>query len=288
MVGTKMAVGPLALVVTSLLTAGMFSLGTPAFAAPQEADRGNNQHAMDGNRRAREGDSLRLELQAHFTFSGTFAPTHVDTNGDGFTAGVSTDDIRGRLRRGHRTDDGQGPPGLRLTKQTKMVEYTLTNPAAECFRIDEDDFSVEENVYTGPLFELVDPIRTEPVASDPNLVPYRAENWTTFYQVASGEMIFAKITAFQICIENIPEEEGPWPLCHIVWSETIVGGTGRFKHATGQVNLTSIAPTATSNGPAFDHNGVLNLVFPAEGPFLFGPAYGAGDMTVELLTHDGD
>jgi hypothetical protein len=225
-------------------------------------------------------------FHAHFTISGVFVPTNVDTNGDGFGAATVTEQIVGGEL--NRTTGHGKLRRNRLVRQNSMVEYALTDPFHNCFRVDEDDFSVEENVYTGPLFELVDPIRVEPVASDPLLVPYRAENWTVFYQLETGELLFGKIAEFQICVENVPEDVAPWPLCHVRSRTTIVGGTGRFKHATGEVVLTAIAPTATGNAPAFDHNGNLNMVFPPEGAFLFGPVYGVSDMHVELPLTDGD
>jgi hypothetical protein len=230
------------------------------------------------------GVASNWDLHARFTLSGVFAPTDVDTNGDGFGAGAVTLELKGELKR-----TTHWPWKLRrigLARASGLVEYALTNPNANCFRVNEDDFSVEENAYQGPLFELVDPIRVEPVASNPLLVPYRAENWTTFYQLETGELLYAKVTELQICIENVPEDVAPWPLCHIRGRETIVGGTGRFKGATGEVVITSIAPTATGDAPAFDHDGNLNTVLPPEGAFLFGPEYGVGEMYVNLSDED--
>ena len=44
---------------------------------------------------------------------------------------------------------------------------SLVNPFEEsCSRVDEEDSSVEENAYMGPLWLMVVPIRTEPIASD--------------------------------------------------------------------------------------------------------------------------
>lgn len=222
-----------------------------------------------------------MDLRAHFTFSGVFSPTHVDTNGDGFGAAAVTHELKGELK-------GRGLKPIRLVRASKMVEYALTDPAHPCFRVNEDDFSVEENAYIGSLAELVHPIRSEPVASNPLLVPYRAEDWTAFYQLETGELLYAKYAELQICVENVPEQVAPWPLCHVRVRETIIGGTGRFKGATGEVVLTSIAPTATGNAPFFDHNGDVNMIFPPVGAFVFGPDYGAGDMHVELYLADGD
>ncbi len=120
------------------------------------------------------------------------------------------------------------------------------------------------------------------MASNPLLVPYRNENWTNFYQLETGELIFAKTTEMQLCIENVPEEVAPWPVCHVKSRATIVGGTGRFRGATGEVTLASIAPTATGNVPAFDPAGNLNIALLPESVFLFGPTYGAATMVIVL------
>lgn len=242
--------------------------------------------AIASVRSGEAGEASHRDLHGRFTFSGVFVPSHVDTNGDGFGAVVATDRIAGKLK--DTTKGGKRLRRIRLVSQSKMLEYRPTNPNHDCFRVSEEDFSVEENAYKGPLFELVSPIRTEPVASNPLLVPYSAENWTTFYRLSTGELLYAEITELQVCIENVPPDVSPWPLCHVRWRERILGGTGRFKDATGEVALTAISPTASANGPIFDRNGAVNLVFPPEGPFVFGPSYGAGEMEIELPPADED
>ncbi len=86
--------------------------------------------------------SLR-RLEAHYTFSGVFFPTAVDTNGDRFGAAAVIEEIQGGKLVGNIKS-------ARLIKQGSMVEYGIMDPAnmsTLCFRVNEDDFSVEENAY---------------------------------------------------------------------------------------------------------------------------------------------
>jgi hypothetical protein len=73
-------------------------------------------------------------------------------------------------------------PTTKLTTVSAMHEYGLLNPGdtcTSCFRVNENDFSVQENAYIGPMATLIRPIR-DPV-HNPSSSSYGAEEWTTFY-----------------------------------------------------------------------------------------------------------
>jgi len=212
-----------------------------------------------------------LSLAADFTFSGTFSPTPIDTDKDGLVAEAHNVQVIGMVR-------GSRFSTTKLTTSTAMHEYGLLSPGdtcTSCFRVNEDDFSVQENAYIGPLANLIRPIR-DPV-HNPTSAAYGAEEWTNFYTLETGELIFAQTTALQICVENIH----PIPVCHLRGSETIVGGTGRFKNATGSISFTGIAPTYPSDGPLLDENGCIDPTRPMPS-FSFGPIYGAGHMNLQV------
>ena len=217
-----------------------------------------------------QADGL-VSLAADFTFSGTFSPTPIDTDMDGHLAEARTAQMIGTVRGPHfRT--------TKLTTVSGMHEYGLASPGdvcTSCFRVNEDDFSVQENAYIGPKATMIRPIR-DPV-HNPTSSSYSAEEWTTFYTLETGELIFAQTTALQICVENVQ----PIPVCHVRGSDRIVGGTGRFKNATGDISFTAIAPTYTADGPLLDENGCIDPTRPTPS-FSFGPIYGAGRMNVQV------
>jgi len=218
-----------------------------------------------------QADSL-VSLHADFTFAGAFTPTPIDTNRDGIVAEAHNIQVIGMVR-------GSRFATTKLTTSTAMHEYGLLSPGdvcTSCFRVNEDDFSVQENAYTGPMATLIRPIR-DPVRN-PSSSSYGAEEWTSVYTLETGELIFAQTTALQICVENVH----PIPVCHLRGSETIVGGTGRFRHATGDISITAIAPTYTSDGPLLDQNGCIDPTRPMPS-FSFGPIYGAGRMNVQVV-----
>ncbi len=224
-----------------------------------------------------------LSLDANFTFSGTFEPTPIDTNKDGVRAELAREQVSGDLKGAHAGKLER----IKLTAHTALIEYTLLNPATDantsCFRVNEHDFSVEENAYKGPLAQLIRPIR-DPVVN-PSSSSYGAEEWAAVYRLETGELIFAQTTGLQICVENVKPPESLVPLCHVRSSEKIVGGTGRFKHATGEVDFTAIAPAYTADAPIFNEEGVLDLSKPIP-TFSFGPIYGAGRMSVKVPITD--
>lgn len=215
----------------------------------------------------------RSELQARFTFSGSFVPAPMDTNKDGLLAERIAATARGNLLQG-----GARPQRIgRIRGLSSVVEYGLTSPDdafTSCFRVNED-FTVEENAYHGPIAHLIRPIR-DPILN-PTLSPYASEEWTALYQMESGELLISQITDLEICVENTQ----PVPICHVRQRETILGGTGRFKHATGEVEITAIAPTYTSDAPLLTEEGRIDL---SRRPpsFSIGPIYGAGRMNVSV------
>ena len=215
------------------------------------------------------------ELHASFTFSGSFAPTSIDSDKDGHVAEIVTADVDGRLE-----GTGTGKQlSVKLVGYTNMIEYGLLDPATDactsCFRVNEKDYTVEENVYVGPMAGLIRPLR-DPVAN-PSSSAYSAEEWTAFFRLATGELIYLQVTDTKICVEKAE----PVPICHVKTSEKIVGGTGRFKHATGHVEFAAIAPTYTSDAPLISENGCIDPSRPTP-TFSFGPVHGAGRMTVEV------
>jgi hypothetical protein len=220
-----------------------------------------------------------VRLQVNFRFSGTFIPTAIDANKDGLVAEMHTAQMNGVLK-------AAGPgkfQDAKLATHTGIHEYGLLNPATDtctsCFRVNEHDFSVQENAYNGPIANLLRPIR-DPVAN-PSSSSYAAEEWTTFYSLETGELIFAQVTMLQICVENTK----PIAICHVRSTEKIVGGTGRFKNATGDIYYTAIAPTYTADAPLLDQNGCLELSKPLP-TFSFGPIYGAGQMSAQVQAAD--
>lgn len=212
------------------------------------------------------------QLQADFTFSGTFEPAPADTNKDGLPAEKVTATVKGILT-------GRGAGTLqpsRLRGYASVVEYGLASPSdafTSCFRVNETDFSVQEDAYLGPIAHLIRPIR-DPVVN-PTSMPYSAEEWTAFYQLESGELLYAQVTELEICVENTR----PVPLCHVRQREEIVGGTGRFKHATGDVTFTAIAPTYTSDAALLAEDGSIDITRRPPS-FAVGPIYGAGQINV--------
>ena len=224
-----------------------------------------------------------IHLSASYTTSGTFTPAPVDTNKDGFSAVLVTEELNGFL-------EGAGAgelQNIRLTTHTTIVEYGLLDPATDactsCFRVNEHDFSVQENAYQGPLAQLIRPIR-DPV-QNPSSSSYSAEEWTAFYRLETGELIYAQVTELQICVENVQPPESLVPICHVKSREIIIGGTGRFKHATGDVYFTSIAPTFTSHTSLLDEEGCIDLSRPPAG-WAFGPIYGVGQMNLHVPVAD--
>jgi hypothetical protein len=223
-----------------------------------------------------------VDLHASFRFSGTFAPTAFDTNKDGLPAELVIAIVSGRL---HGTGAGTAL-NTDLASYSLMVEYGLLSPAdacTSCFRVQEGDYSVRENAYLGPIANLIRPIRNPDV--NPSSSPYSAEEWTGFYRLESGELIFTQATTVQICVESARPPESLVPICHVKQSERILGGTGRFRHATGTATYTAIAPTYTSDAPLLDESGCIDLG--ARPPtFAFGPIHGAGEMSLQVPVAD--
>ena len=216
------------------------------------------------------GQGHLTQLQANFTFSGSFVPAPMDTNKDGLQAERIAATAEWNL-----TGGGARPQVVKLRGLSSVVEYGLTSPDnafTSCFRVKED-FSVEENAYHGPIAHLIRPIR-DPILN-PTSSPYASEEWTALYHMESGEVIISQITDLEICVENTK----PIPICHVRQREKIVGGTGRFKNATGDVMFTAIAPTFTSDAPLLTEDGRIDLTRRPPS-FSIGPIYGAGRMNV--------
>ena len=218
------------------------------------------------------------EVRVDFTFSGTFTPLSIDTNKDGGLAEQVRAEADGRL---------QGPglgtlQTVRLTSYAGVVEYGLAAPGdacTDCFRVSDVDFSVEENAYRGPIAHLVRPIR-DPVAN-PSSMPYSAEEWSAFYHVSTGELIFVQVISTEICVESAQHAGSPVPICHVRQHERIVGGTGRFKHATVAVFFTAIAPTYTADAALINQTGCIDLSRKLPS-FSIGPFYGAGHLSLTV------
>jgi len=221
---------------------------------------------------AASGQSGFVQLSGNFTYAGTFEPAPIDSNKDGLLAEKVTATAQGNL-----AGKGAGTlQVLKLSRYANVIEYGLTSPAdafTSCFRVNDGDFSVQENAYNGPLAHLIRPIRNSVV--NPSSASYAAEEWTALYQLQSGELIDAQVTDVEICVENTK----PFPICHVRQHEKIVGGTGRFKNATGEVTLRAIAPTLTSDAPLLTEDGRIDLTRRPP-TFSVGPIHGAGQMTV--------
>jgi hypothetical protein len=224
---------------------------------------------------AASGQSGFVQLHGKFTFAGTFEPAPIDSNKDGLLAEKVTATAEGDLV-------GKGAGTLQIVKLSRyanVIEYGLTSPAdafTSCFRVNDGDFSVQENAYNGPLAHLIRPIR-DPVVNQSSS-SYAAEEWTAFYQLESGELLYAQVTNVEICVENTK----PFPICHVRQSERLIGGTGRFKNATGTVTFAAIAPTFTSDAPLLNEDGGIDLTRKPP-TFSVGPIYGGGQMTVLVL-----
>jgi hypothetical protein len=216
-------------------------------------------------------------LRADFTFSGTFVPMSIDTNQDGTRAEMLHAEVNGRLE-----GPGTKMNNIKLTTYREVVEYGLRSPSdacTSCFRVNEGDYSVQENAYVGPVANLIRPIRD--LEHNPTSSPFSAEEWTSFYRLETGELIYTQITLTQICVEKADASVSPVPICHVKQTEKIVGGTGRFRFASGDVSYTAIAPTYTSDAPLIGEDGCIDL---SRRPpsFATGPIHGAGRMNVQV------